>query len=538
MCWRVCAAKNVDINRQLIPVSDASAMLGLMNALQQRFGPFAKLKNQMALPDEAAAKFFHLRRMMVSVEFDAGMTFAQMCANSHVQQRWDEYCQHMPPSTVPGGLWYQQVETALQWIRSPELADKPVVLMCEVQCVLSLYGKTRKKMHEIYKVHRADDDSALYADFKQIRTDRDRRKQCIQDGSTPELKYCRDNQAVALRSSVLDGGDGIQDLQECIEVARRYGSCDTLQLLLAQPTAYDIIYQVGFDMLSTAICSGENYKTKARTVQLLLDAKGDMDEWDEDGNTPIYLAAFNGAADVVRVLADCKAKLDAETTKSLTALNIAADKGYLGVVQVLVQSKADIENSESDGCTPLYMAAHNGHMDNVCLLVKSKANVNQGNNDHMTPLYMAAQNGHTDVVRVLLANKADVNASRFDCKTGLFMAALSGHLDVVQELVEHKADVNAAKDNGVTPIFVAAQDGHIDIVQLLIKSKAEVDSPREDGVTALIVAAYDGHYQIVQMLVAAKADVDTHADGGTALDAAEDYLEIVRFLKEVQTSKS
>ena len=147
-------------------------MINIMRALLKRFGDFAKFKNQMSLSVAEAAAFHHLRLMMVSVSYDTGMTFADLCKDDEAKQRWSEYRQHPPDATVPGGRWCRQMETALQWIHSPELANKKVVMLCEVQCVLRKYREVRLKMHEVYKVHRADDAESLCADFKQIREDR------------------------------------------------------------------------------------------------------------------------------------------------------------------------------------------------------------------------------------------------------------------------------------------------------------------------------------------------------------------------------
>ena len=119
-------------------------MLGIMKALLKRFGDFAKFKNQMSLSVAEAAAFHHLRLMMVSVSYDTGMTFADLCKDTEAKKRWSEYQQRTPDSTVPGCRWCRQVETALQWIHSPELADKKVVMLCEVQCVLREYRDVRQ----------------------------------------------------------------------------------------------------------------------------------------------------------------------------------------------------------------------------------------------------------------------------------------------------------------------------------------------------------------------------------------------------------
>ena len=101
-------------------------MLGIMKALLKRFGPFAKFKNQMSLSEAEAAKSHHLRLMMVSVQYDTGMTFADLCKDDRAQQRWSEYRQCPPASTVPGARWCRQVEAALRWIHDTALEDKKV----------------------------------------------------------------------------------------------------------------------------------------------------------------------------------------------------------------------------------------------------------------------------------------------------------------------------------------------------------------------------------------------------------------------------
>ena len=91
MC--IYAAKNVDINRCLVPTKGWENMINIMRALLERFGNFAKFKNQMSLSEADAEKLFHLRLILVSVQYDPGMTFAELCkdqqahAHIYIQQK-------------------------------------------------------------------------------------------------------------------------------------------------------------------------------------------------------------------------------------------------------------------------------------------------------------------------------------------------------------------------------------------------------------------------------------------------------------------
>merc|ERR1719182_977522 len=101
----------------------------MMKALLKRFGPFAKFKNQMELSEEEAAEFFNLRLLMVSVQYDTGLTFGDLCSDSQVQQRWVQYAKEIP-STVSDETWHHQVTQARAWLQDPKLKDEPVVLLC------------------------------------------------------------------------------------------------------------------------------------------------------------------------------------------------------------------------------------------------------------------------------------------------------------------------------------------------------------------------------------------------------------------------
>ena len=201
-------AKNVDINRTLAVAENAAQMLALLDALQGRFGAFVKFKNGMALSDEDAASIFHLRLFMVSVLFEHPTlaTFEEMCDDAGVQARWAAYAEAEAPATVPRGQWDRDVARALGWLRSAEMAGERVRMVCEVQCLLSLYRDVRMRMHEVYKAYRADTPQSLYEDFVKYGKEEAAKKKIADDGATPLLRAARDGDVEALVE--LWGGEG------------------------------------------------------------------------------------------------------------------------------------------------------------------------------------------------------------------------------------------------------------------------------------------------------------------------------------------
>ena len=144
-----------------------------------------------------------------------------------------------------------------------------------------------------------------------------------------------------------------------------------------------------------------------------------------------------------------------------------------------------------------------------------KVNVNAGDEDGHTPLHIAAQRGELEVVRYLAekVEKVNVNAGDDDGQTPLHIAALTGKLEVVRYLAEkvEKVNVNAGDKQGWTPLYVALLYGYTDIVRLLLFVARCHPSPRaHNGLTPLDRAVIGGHQEIVNFFTSTRDDGGSH----------------------------
>ncbi|XP_013379306.1 ankyrin repeat and SAM domain-containing protein 6 [Lingula anatina] len=285
----------------------------------------------------------------------------------------------------------------------------------------------------------------------------------------------------------------------------------------------------------------------ASVVMLLDQGPGvEVDSADDEGTTPLAMAAANGHEQLVKVLLMKGAALDKPNNYRWTPIMHAARHGHTNVVSLLLQNKCDLYASNKLHATALTLAARGGYIQTVRLLVESGIDLNScGTSCEFTPLMAAAQYGHDVVVRYLLDRGSDVNYRM--PSTGLnalMLAAVNGHMTTAQILIERGCDPNLTNANNHTALEIASQrrkrevKGYLDrkttnkpsaeqisikpdiieatkngnlqrVKEILDEDISQVDafSPG-DGATPLMFAAMTGRMDIAQLLVEKGSDVN------------------------------
>ena len=105
---------------------------------------------------------------------------------------------------------------------------------------------------------------------------------------------------------------------------------------------------------------------------------------------------------VAAALLDHKAEVDARDDNGMTPLLVAALSGHREIAALLLDHGADREARDSaGGATPLYQAAAWGRTGVVELLIGRGADVNARNHAGRTPLGAALAGGSADAARIL-----------------------------------------------------------------------------------------------------------------------------------------
>ena len=159
----------------------------------------------------------------------------------------------------------------------------------------------------------------------------------------------------------------------------------------------------------------------------------DIDCFDDEGSTPLHVAAFCGQTHVVRlILQTSTASLEAIGQLDGTPLHVACSAKRLEVVRLLLAAQACIDASDESGLRPLHRAAQIGDGATTSLLLAGRAATEATTSDGHTPLHVASMRGHLDVVEILLEAKARRDASTTAGETAaalLRRAAKAGNVD-------------------------------------------------------------------------------------------------------------
>lgn len=187
-------------------------------------------------------------------------------------------------------------------------------------------------------------------------------------------------------------------------------------------------------------------KGLASRIDDLVVAGADPDERDENGRTPLIVAAFRQEKAAVKALLDAGANANALDNDSFDALSIAAASGDLAVVKLLIGAKANAR-------------AITGPLGNTALIV-------------------ACQKGNVAVVEALLAARAPVNHVNYLGATALVTVLTAGDggertLKIVDALIRAEADLNLPDRAGAKPLALARSKGFTEVAALLETAGAQ-----------------------------------------------------------------
>eukprot|EP00930_Biecheleria_cincta_P085957 TRINITY_DN75319_c0_g1_i1.p1 TRINITY_DN75319_c0_g1~~TRINITY_DN75319_c0_g1_i1.p1 ORF type:complete len:398 (+),score=94.90 TRINITY_DN75319_c0_g1_i1:81-1196(+) len=255
-----------------------------------------------------------------------------------------------------------------------------------------------------------------------------------------------------------------------------------------------------------------------------------VDARDNQGRTPLHLAALEGSPELALELLQARADANiADVFKGQTALHyvvLSTGAEATETLKVLLSySDADVSLRDNFGMTPVAMASELGHLDQLAaLLEKDSSQATVANHQHWTPLHLAAwglqqvKNSKKPlkfpaVLQKLLGAKADPDAKDENCKTALHRAATAGAAESVAALIGGGASVAAADECRWTPLHYASSEGHLGVAKVLLEAKAKPSEENPPCLTPLAVATLENQVKMVELLMKHKGDPHCKAKG-------------------------
>ena len=286
-------------------------------------------------------------------------------------------------------------------------------------------------------------------------------------------------------------------------------------LILKRPGDLDASDKYGITALHIAA-----HAANCKIAQMLIERTAAINGKDDKGRTPLHYAMHDGMTgwyegeqelhDVfccVRLLLDHGASADAQNNDGSTPLHVAAFRMSKETVQSLIENIPNIDLRNNYGQTALHKASERGKLDNMRLILSHNADVDAPDNDGLTPLHLAIPEKYPVVpeanfaaVQLLLKHGAKVNVQDHMGQTALHRASQRGYVNIIQLLLDHGAAVDMPDNEGSTPLHLAVFESNLQAVQLLLSHGASVHRQDNRGETSLQVASARGLEEIVGLL--------------------------------------
>jgi serine/threonine-protein phosphatase 6 regulatory ankyrin repeat subunit B len=341
--------------------------------------------------------------------------------------------------------------------------------------------------------------------------------------NTPLLVAIRSGNIESVNAILAAGGNGKENNRDGITTLMYAAMQDADMLsVILNAGGKEIVNKTSDDKSTALIFAAAKGNTAC--VKMLVEAGADINVKTKKDITPLHAAlaarTYNirdglygkgiypfsihslltvskpAGTDMLDLLLKNNVNVNAKDDDGFTPLMLAAATSNTEAVNRLLAAKADIKAATKSGDTAICFAAYRGNAAIVNSLLAAGATPNDKNKDNTTVLMYAAVSGNNDMVNSLLASGADVNAKNKDNATAL-MAASNGQ--VTELLLKSGANIGAKNKYNVTSLMFAAQKADSESFDLLITGGANINETDKQDSSVFAYAAIGGNEQLIDV---------------------------------------
>ncbi|KAJ5980250.1 hypothetical protein N7481_007548, partial [Penicillium waksmanii] len=280
--------------------------------------------------------------------------------------------------------------------------------------------------------------------------------------------------------------------QTALHIATQRGHRKCMKLLFAQHVDLHLVDDTGASCLHAAVGTA----TEESTVPLLVKHKAGLNFQNPiNGNTALHLAVMFRRPRIILFLLEKGAVIDIANDEGITPLQLAANLDNCEAISLLLQHCAQIEARALSGPTALQYAAWKGHWIAFDLLLIGGADINVWNKQGETLLHEQARHGlNASVVTKLLNQGANIEARTSQGYTPLQCAAINGNKTIFNLLLERgaKIDIETAKGETILHLTPPANQNCLDILKAALSEGLDVKATSSQGWTPLHKTVYTG----------------------------------------------
>ena len=186
-------------------------------------------------------------------------------------------------------------------------------------------------------------------------------------------------------------------------------------------------------------------------------------------STAMLAAVRTGRAELVEFLLRCKVCPNTPDDEGQTPLIIAAAEDHLQIVNLLLQFDCSVNTPGMGGGTALFQAAYYGSdRALVALLAAPGCDISFANEEGETPLHAAVKRGHGITVSILLEAGCARDAVDHDGDNAVHIAVIERRGDIVNILLAAGCDPTITNLNNRCAFTTALNDTHNDDIVYLM----------------------------------------------------------------------